>query len=83
MTRCGGQFDAQCTKQPEHRVISGLGAGRECFVEALAAKAGILRELCHATSAGDVSNRSMEYVGVCPDVKTRARAVSDVMARLG
>ena len=59
-----GEFDTQSMKQLQHRVIAWLGAGRQCFVKALATQARIFGELRHATRARHITHGGQEHVGI-------------------
>ena len=51
-------------QQLEHRVITRLGAGRECLVQTFAPEAGIFGKLCHAAGACDITHGGQKHRGV-------------------
>ncbi len=58
------QFKPQRVHNFHNRCEFGVAIGRERFVEALAPKACVMRDLCHALCASNVTERGGDERGV-------------------
>ena len=59
-----GQLHAQGAGYLDHGIESGIGAGCQCLVKALAAESSVSRHLGHATCTGDIAERKEKVVEV-------------------